>query len=151
MERITTPLKKETLTEGAGALPVPSHGTHVSLDGMCGVTCAVVQPSSAQLCTSEISGDDRCCPGSSASLLFPIRWLCAPTLMGFCLQYFVVTLGVATDFLKKAILFMFGCAGSSLPLGLFSGCGERGLLSSRGVQASHCAGLSCCRVWPLGL
>ena len=27
-------------------------------------------------------------------------------------------------------LFLFGCAGSSLPCGLFSGCGEWGLLSS---------------------
>ena len=32
------------------------------------------------------------------------------------------------------ILFILGCAGSSLPHGLFS---------SRGVQASHCGGFSC--------
>ena len=28
--------------------------------------------------------------------------------------------------------------------GFFSSCGERGLLSSCGVQASHCSGSSCC-------
>ena len=37
----------------------------------------------------------------------------------------------------------FGCAGSSLLLRLLSSCGEQGLLSSRGVQASRCGGFSC--------
>ena len=36
-----------------------------------------------------------------------------------------------------AYLFIFGCAGSSLPQGLFSSCGEWLLLSSCGVWASH--------------
>ena len=31
---------------------------------------------------------------------------------------------------------MFGCAGSSLRCGLFSGCGKQGLLPSYGAQAS---------------
>ena len=44
--------------------------------------------------------------------------------------------------------FIFGCAGSSLLHGLFSSCGERGLLSS--VLASHCHGFSCCRPQILG-
>ena len=34
--------------------------------------------------------------------------------------------------------------------GLFSSCGEWGLLSSYGVQASHCNGFSCCRAQALG-
>ena len=38
--------------------------------------------------------------------------------------------------------FIFGCSRSSLVHGLFSSCGERGLLSSCGVWASHCGGLS---------
>ena len=33
---------------------------------------------------------------------------------------------------------MFGYARSLLLLRLFSSCGERGLLSSRSAQASHC-------------
>ena len=41
-------------------------------------------------------------------------------------------------------LFMFGCARSLLLSGLFSSCGERGLLSSSGVWASHCGDFSCC-------
>ena len=58
------------------------------------------------------------------------------------------------------ILFIFGCAGSSLLLGLFSTCGEWGLLSrcsewdllsSRHAGASHCSGLSCCRAQASGL
>ena len=32
----------------------------------------------------------------------------------------------------------------------FSGWDEQGLLSSWGVQASHCGGSSCCRAWVLG-
>ena len=53
------------------------------------------------------------------------------------------------SFLKKMIYwFIFGCAGSSLLHGLFSSCGERGLLSS--VLASHCHGFSCCRPQILG-
>ena len=34
--------------------------------------------------------------------------------------------------------FIFSCAGSSLLCRLFSSYGERGLLSSRSAQASHC-------------
>ena len=41
-------------------------------------------------------------------------------------------------------VFIFGCAGSPLLFGVFSRCGERGLLSSRGVQRSHRGGFSCC-------
>ena len=37
---------------------------------------------------------------------------------------------------------MFGCAGSLLLSRLFSSCGERGLLSSSGVRASHCRDFS---------
>ena len=34
--------------------------------------------------------------------------------------------------------------------GLFSGCGEWGLLSSCGAQASHCGGFSCCTAQAVG-
>ena len=47
-------------------------------------------------------------------------------------------------------LFIFGCAGSSWLLELFSSCIERGLLSSCGVRASHCGHFSCCGVQALG-
>ena len=33
--------------------------------------------------------------------------------------------------------------------GLFSSCGEQGLLSSRGARASHRGGSSCCGAWAL--
>jgi len=39
-------------------------------------------------------------------------------------------------------LFIFGYAGPSLLLRLFSSWGEQGLLWSFGVQASHCGGFS---------
>ena len=48
-------------------------------------------------------------------------------------------------FLKIIVLinlFIFGCAGSSLLHGLFSSCGERGLLSSCPARASPCSGFS---------
>ena len=47
-------------------------------------------------------------------------------------------------FLKKIILFVFGCAGSLLLHALCSSCSYRELLSSKGARASHC------RAWPLG-
>ena len=40
--------------------------------------------------------------------------------------------------------FIFGCAASSLPCGIFSTCSEQGPLSSCGVWASCCSGFSCC-------
>ena len=51
--------------------------------------------------------------------------------MAITLENFVV-------FLK--CLFINGCAGSSLLCGLFSSCGQWGLLSSCSVQASRCGG-----------
>ena len=44
-------------------------------------------------------------------------------------------------FFIYVILFIFGCAGSFLLLGLFSSCG---------MQASHCDGFSSCGAWTLG-
>ena len=44
---------------------------------------------------------------------------------------------------SKHILFIYGCAGSPLLHGLFSSCGEQGLLSSYGERASHCSDFSC--------
>ena len=46
-------------------------------------------------------------------------------------------------------MFIFGCAVSLLLHGLFSTCSEQGLLSSCGVWASHCCGLSSCRAQAL--
>ena len=50
------------------------------------------------------------------------------------------------EYLKNNFIysFIFGYAGSLLLCGLFSRCGKQGLLSSRGVGASHCGGCSCC-------
>ena len=47
-------------------------------------------------------------------------------------------------------LFIFGSAGSSLLHRLLPGCCETRLLSSCGVQASHCDGFSCCWAWAVG-
>ena len=44
---------------------------------------------------------------------------------------------------------LFGCAGSSLLLWLFSGCVERGLLSSCGVWAAHWGGFPYCKAQTL--
>ena len=45
---------------------------------------------------------------------------------------------------KIVYSFIFGCNMSSLLHGLFSRCGERGLLSGCRAQASHFGGFSCC-------
>ena len=47
-------------------------------------------------------------------------------------------------FIKLINVFIYGCAGSSLLLGLFSSCNEQGFLSSCGAQVYHCGGFSCC-------
>ena len=46
-----------------------------------------------------------------------------------------------------AYLFYFGCAEPSLRHELFSSCGELGLLSSCGAQASRCSAFSRCGAW----
>ena len=53
-------------------------------------------------------------------------------------------------FFESIHVFHFGSAGSSLLWGLFSSCGNQGLLPSCGVWASHCQGFSCCGARPLG-
>ena len=47
------------------------------------------------------------------------------------------------------ICFIFGCAGSSLLLELFSSCGDWGLLSGCDAWPSHFSGFSC-GAWVLG-
>ena len=42
------------------------------------------------------------------------------------------------------ILFIFGCAGSSLMCRLFCSCGEQGLLSNCSARTSRCSGFYCC-------
>ena len=54
------------------------------------------------------------------------------------------------EFLIYLLIFIWGCAGSSLLLGLFSNCTEQGLLCSCGMQACLCSGLSCCAAQTLG-
>ena len=54
---------------------------------------------------------------------------------------------IAVSFLK---LFIYGCAVSLLQCGLFSRCGEWGLLSSGGARAFHHGGFPCCRAQALG-
>ena len=67
----------------------------------------------------------------------------------FCVLYFGISvseLGQLCNKIWKALkkkFIAFDCARSSLLLGLFFSCGERGLLSSCGAWASHCSGLPC--------
>ena len=62
----------------------------------------------------------------------------------------VLNLDHILDSEKIIYLFIFGCAGSLLLCGLFSRCGEWGLLSSCSMRSSHCGGFSCCRAGALG-
>ena len=59
---------------------------------------------------------------------------------------------LAFHFILKNFVYLltFVCAGSLSLRGLFSSCGEQGLLSSCDVQDSHCSGFSCCRAWAVG-
>ena len=54
-------------------------------------------------------------------------------------------------FVCNFVYFIFGCARSFLLHGLFSSCGERGLLLCNcSVRASHSSGFSCCGARTLG-
>ena len=59
---------------------------------------------------------------------------------------------LAFHFIFKNFVYLltFGCAGSLSPGGLFSSCGEQGLLSSCDMQDPHCGGFSCCGAWAVG-
>ena len=52
-------------------------------------------------------------------------------------------------FLFLSLFFICGCAGSSLLCGLFSSCGEQGLLSYGWAQALGHTGFRSCRSWTL--
>ena len=55
------------------------------------------------------------------------------------------------SFFFLSVYEFFGCAGSLLLLhGLFSSCGEQGLLSSCSAQASRCDSFPCCGAQALG-
>ena len=73
------------------------------------------------------------------------HWTTRDVLENCIYIYICVCVCVYTYFL--IILFISGCAESSLLLRLFSSCSERRLLSSCGPWASHCGGFSYCRVW----
>ena len=48
------------------------------------------------------------------------------------------------------LLYLFGCARSSLVQRVFSSCGEWGVLSTCSAQSSHCGDVSCFRAQALG-
>ena len=58
-------------------------------------------------------------------------------------RYIAKWLGYTCVYIHPFLKFIFGCAGSLLLHRLFSSCSKQGLLSSCGVQDSHCSGSSC--------
>ena len=63
------------------------------------------------------------------------------SFLNICIGYF---------FFINIHVFIFGGAGSSLLLRLFSSCDEKGLLCSCGLWASHSHGFFGCRARALG-
>ena len=63
---------------------------------------------------------------------------------------FKIHLLICVFFNCQVFWFTFGCAGSSLLHGLFSSCGEQGLLFSCNAWTSPCCGFSCSTAWALG-
>ena len=62
-----------------------------------------------------------------------------------CLQGLTVSSRIRSFFFFSFLfIYLFGCTGSSFLHSAFSSCGEQGLLSSCGAQASHCSSFSCC-------
>ena len=101
--------------------------------------CLVAQ-SCPTLCSPIDCSLEKCMATHSSILAWRIPWTEKPgrlhSIMGFI--YSCIN------------LFSFGCPGSSLLPGLFSQCGEWGLLSSCSAWTSRCGGFSCCRAWALG-
>ena len=96
---------------------------------------------------------------SEKSLQFICRQLLLPSFLFMCilcwLLYFITNKNqyASSVYVSNSAFFfkfIFGCAGSSLLQGLFSGFGERGPLSSWGMWASHCGGPFCCRTGAVG-
>ena len=99
--------------------------------------------------SSTWQGRDRCKPLSITHLMSMISFHfhmscrhCILLQVRFKIFYLCTYLFISKIFL---INFFFGCAGSLLLLGLFSGCSKQGLLSSCSAWAPHCGGFRCCR------
>ena len=72
-------------------------------------------------------------------------------VLPFETQVYLLCASMILLFIFK-ILFILGCAGSSLLWGELSlVAASSGLLSICGVRPSHCNGFSCSRAWTLGL
>lgn len=80
------------------------------------------------------------------SLLFILTWRVS------ILFAYLFSKRLNSDFLIILFIhsFAFACATSLSLQGLFSRCSGQGLLSNRGVWASHCRGFSLFRAWALG-
>ena len=75
------------------------------------------------------------------------------TFKVYCVEYNVLLKlisSISCHFLNFLIYLFLAVLGLRCCAQAFSGCGERGLLSSCSVQASHYCGVSCCRVQALG-
>ena len=91
-----------------------------------------------------------CVPHPEPSSLLPrpgsfIYWSWDCGQDGWCLWIWFLCFENRND--TNCPLFIFGCAGSLLLHGLFSSCGEQGLLSSCHTWASVYSGFSCCSFW----
>ena len=73
------------------------------------------------------------------------KWRISPPSLSY-----IICMSVRLIFFSFTYLCIFGYAGSSLVLRLFSSCSEQGLLSGCGVRTSHCSGFSCHAARALG-
>ena len=71
-----------------------------------------------------------------------------PATLYSCLQ--LISLILCSLKLGSIIVFLFGCAESSLLCGLYSSCGGWGLLFSCSSRAPHCTGFFRSGAWALG-
>ena len=111
---------------------------------------------SSRISSSNVPGPPAC-PAAEARGRFPAKAARAiiPLLSQVPGDHMTVVAGAGAELILLAfkyfyLFIVFGCAGSSLPRGLFSRWGERGRLSGCGTQASHCSSFSCCGARALG-
>ena len=91
---------------------------------------------------------------SNAFLLLTLHWQCQQPLSNFrMLSVLCQEVAGSFHFHIYTHICTYGSAESVLSpychVGDFSSCSDWGLLSSCGMQASHCGGFSCCRARPL--
>ena len=125
--------------------PWDSPGKNTGVGCHCLLQCMKVKSQSEVAQSRPTLSDPMDCspPGSSVHGILQAR----------VLEWDAIAFSLANSFIKKLFLFIdlfLVVLGLCCCMRAFSSCSKWGILSSCGVQASHCGGFFCCKAWALG-